>query len=491
MSTSEDLHPPPPIPIAIADASLPVDGGLSGLGLVMSLAGALFLVMAIGAGAMMVFSLLLASGNLRGAGTMVLIALAVLTTTIMRSWAHRAAGQRLLYDGPGTPRAALRRYVVFSAVQTALIVVALGSQGTPGKILGVLVVGLASWPVALAIALAGARFQALLDQQTIPQGEDKGFEGAAILMVVLGLTGLLFGAVMATGTLTAIGSMMEVAPLLGLGLIAIVAMMVVRSWFHLRAGLRGVREAHCDRAAEAVAGYSNFAVLAGAIICGLLFLMMLGASRGRMAGETVFIGLITVAFLMWALAAWPLLVRRFFVERQFADLLLDSKATHTRARDRGLTTLGWFLFGQAVLSLSMALPALMTGPLDPEDYHRASDPISQLALTFQPGGTSPWWSIGTAALQLVASWQLIRMRPNHQALVTLWGAAAALVAIYIHYPMLTEMTRGAVEGAFGGGAALASNLSFMAVAISLVTPIATLILVNRKQRELPTAVLHK
>jgi hypothetical protein len=491
MSTSETLTQPPSIPVEIADASMPVDGGLSGLGLVMSLTGALFLIIAIGAGTMMVFSLMLASGNLQGEGTVVLIAIGVLTTTIMRAWAHRAAGQRLLYDGPGTPRAAMRRYFAFSAVQILLVVVALGSQGAPGKILGVLVVALASWPVALALALGSARFRALLDQQTIPQGEDKGFEGAAILMVVLGLTGLLFGVVMAISTLEGLSPMLTFAPFLGLSLIAIVVMMLVRSSFHLRAGIQGVREAHRDHAVEAVTRYGNFAVLAGAVIAGLLFLMMLVGTEGHMPGATVVMGLITVGFLMWALAAWPLLIKRFFVERQFADFLLNSEATHYRAADRGLTTLGWFLFGQAVLGLSMALPALLTGPLDPDGYQRASDPMTQLALVFQAGGTSRWWSIGAAALQLVAAWQLIRMRPNHKLLVTLWSGAAALVAVYINYPMLKTMAKGAVNGAFGDGAALLSNLSFMAVTISLVTPIATLILVNRKQRELPTAVLQR
>lgn len=42
------------------------------------------------------------------------------------------------------------------------------------------------------------------------------------------------------------------------------------------------------------------------------------------------------------------------------------------------------------------------------------------------------------------------MRPNHKTLVTAWGVAAALVAVYVNYPMLKAMTKGSLVGAFGG-----------------------------------------
>lgn len=491
MSMSEGQATPPPSPIGIADANLPADGGLSGLGLIMSLTGALFLIMALGMGTLMMFTMMLAGGNLRGAGTILLIALAVITTSSLRSWAHRAAGLRLLYDGPGTPRSAVQRYYLLSAVQTLVILVCMGSQGIPSKILGLVAVMLVGWPVALAIALASDRYRALLDQQTIPQGEDKGFEGASILMVVLGLTGLLFGIVMAISTFQQISGIMRHESFLGFSLIAIVTMLIIRSSFHVRAGFRGVLEVHRDRAVESVAKYSNSAVLAGAVICGLFFLILLTSSGGHVDGAAILVSLVTLVFLMWGLSAWPLLVKRFFVERQFADLLVTQEATHARAPDRGLTTLGWLLFGQAVMALSMTLPALLASPMDPDNYERARDPISQMFSMFQMAGRAQWWSIGAAALQLVASWQLMRMRPNHKTLVTIWSVAAALIAVYINYPMLKMMSRGGLDGVFRGGEALLSNLSFMSVAISLIAPIATLVLVNRKQRELPTAVLHR
>jgi hypothetical protein len=219
--------------------------------------------------------------------------------------------------------------------------------------------------------------------------------------------------------------------------------------------------------------------------------MMLVASQGHLEGPVALIGIVTVVFLMWSLAIWPLILKRFIVERQFTDFAVNEAAPR-RAPDRGLTTLGWFLFGQAVLGLSMALPALVVaGPMDPDDYHRARDPMSQMFAAFQAGGRAQWWSIGAAALQLVASWQLIRMRANHKVLVTVWGAAATLVAVYINYPVLEAMTKGGIGGAFGDSTAMLGNVSFMAVAISLIAPIATLFLVNRKQRDLPAAVLHR
>ena len=482
MSMSEEQATPPSGPIGLAEANLPVDGGLAGLGLIMSLTGALFMVIALGMGAIMMFALVFASG----ADTVILIALLVIAASTLRSWAHRAAGQRLLYDGPGTPRSAMQRYFRCAALQTVVILLALGSQDVPVVLLGVLLVVLAGWPVALAIALAAGRYSALLDQQTIPQAEDKGFEGAAILMVVLGLTGLLFGAVMSVSVLEEVPPLISLAPFVGLSLIAIMIMLIVRSSFHVRAGLEGVREAHRDRAVEAVARYSNAAVLSGAVICGLPFLMTIVESEGRMDGPAIVLTLIAMSFLMWALTTWPIIVKRFFVERQFADLLVPGEAPHARAPDRGLTTLGWFLFGQAVLGLAMALPAL----LYPDHYQRARDPFSAMITLLQAGGRGQWWSIGVAALQLVASWQLIRMRPNHKRIVTLWSVVAALVAVYIHYPMLKAIVR---SGGFPAvdADALLGNLSFMTVAIALIAPIATLILVHRKQHGLPTAVLQR
>jgi multisubunit Na+/H+ antiporter MnhG subunit len=114
-----------------------------------------------------------------------------------------------------------------------------------------------------------------------------------------------------------------------------------------------------------------------------------------------------------------------------------------------------------------------------------------MVAAFQAGSRAQWWSIGVTVLQLVASWQLIRMRPNHKLVVTVWGVVAALIAVYIHYPVLEAMSHDGINGAFGGGTAMLGNLSFVSVAIALITPVATLILVHRKQRELPTAVLQR
>jgi hypothetical protein len=139
------------------------------------------------------------------------------------------------------------------------------------------------------------------------------------------------------------------------------------------------------------------------------------------------------------------------------------------------------------MALSMALPALLTGSQGSDDYYRSRNPMSQMFAMIQAGGRV---QIGASVLQLVASWQLIRMRPNHKILVNVWGVAASLVAIYINYPILKAMTTGELARALGSSEALLGNISFMAVAITLIAPIATLILVNRKQRDLPTAVLR-
>jgi len=90
----------------------------------------------------------------------------------------------------------------------------------------------------------------------------------------------------------------------------------------------------------------------------------------------------------------------------------------------------------------------------------------------------------------ILMFSLIRMRPNHKMIVTLWSVVAALAAVYIHYPMLKAIVRSRGDGAVDADALL-GNLSFMTVAIALIAPIATLILVHRKQHGLPTAVLQR
>ncbi|MDQ3366866.1 MAG: hypothetical protein M3680_15695 [Myxococcota bacterium] len=80
-----------------------------------------------------------------------------------------------------------------------------------------------------------------------------------------------------------------------------------------------------------------------------------------MASRIELISLASVAAVGWMLMAWPLIVRRFFGDRHFADLASDTAAVHRRAPDAGLTTLGWLLAGHAAVQAMFVIPELVGG----------------------------------------------------------------------------------------------------------------------------------
>lgn len=474
---------------ALADnPNLPADGGLSGLGLVMSLAGTLFLAITAGAATLMLITLMLTRGSLGGAGTILLFVFLTIVASLVRSAMHRAAGQRLLYDGPGTPRSAIRRYMIWSAVQCGIVLVMLGSQGVSASVIACILAMLAAWPVALGVMLGAARFSRLLDE-TIPVADDNGFEGASILMIVLGLSGLLFGVVMGIGLLDSIGLLVKYAPFVAFTMVGVSAMLVIRSWLHVRAGMRGVRDGQRDRTAAAALQYANVGVTIGVLVG--IAIVVLTLSGGKLNGIGFFIAVLTASFVAWGLTAWPNIVKRFFAAREFADALANPSGepiTYRRAPDRGLTTLGWFLFAQAVMALAMTLPALLlkTKIADP-DMYSSRDPMSEVmgALSY---GRSPLWTIAVAALQLFTALQLIRMRPSYKTVATIYGITATIVAIYVHMPVLKSMLGVGLGGALRGAEDMMGSLVFVSVAISLVVPFATLILANRTpQSSIPAA----
>ena len=92
----------------------PSDGGLSGLGLIMQLVGGVMTAVVACYGMLFLFAMMLSGGSGGGlAGKMMLWLLVLLGISLARSIAHRSAGNRLLYDGPGTPARALVRYTEY------------------------------------------------------------------------------------------------------------------------------------------------------------------------------------------------------------------------------------------------------------------------------------------------------------------------------------------------------------------------------------------
>jgi hypothetical protein len=391
----------------------------------------------------------------------------ILGLSIGRSLLHRSAGAQLLYGDPSIQGGRMRgvqRYITFSLAQSALLAAIIKFKfDAPGKAAFAVFVGLALWPALLAGMLTLPRFRRFKDE--LPLTEDKGFEGASILMTVLGLCGLI-------GVGTGLIVMFKVpGAMKGTGVLMMLSLMllVVRSVLHVQAGMSGLRETSVDRAVEAANRYANFGVISSFCMGGALLLYVMSSALSVA-------GLAIVSGLVWILLAWPLIIRRFFSDRQFADLLAgDHAPVHRRSPDAGLTWLGWLLIAQAALTASITIPQLILG-MDGSGggHHRGVGDFGEMLSIFGSAGVrSIWWSVGLIALQGWAGFELVRMSPLARTIASIFGVAGIAITVYINLPLLEALKH--------GGARMGMDMiAFAPLAIALVVPVATLLLVNRK-----------
>ena len=442
--------------VNLVSAQVPADQGLSSLGLIMQLGGSLFAAYA----ALMTFVVVFA---MRG-GQATLTSLLVLALCVVRSLFHRAAGTELLYGrrtytgeiDNADPLAGIRRYIAIAGAQTIVLALVLFAKlQLPVALVAGIAGGLLVWPVTLTVLFQLPRLSRF--KQHIPVSEDKGFEGASILMTVFGLCG-----VFATGSVLVLifqvsGRTLTQGP--GVLLILSLAMLVIRGVIHLQAGMSGLRETSVDRSVELANRYANFGVISTFCAGGAL-LMLFMTARFDLAG------LVLVAGACWMLMAWPLIIRRFFSDRQFADLLAgDHASLHRRSPDAGLAGLGWLLVALAAFSASLLVPQLLSG-----SSNRVADLLAMTAL----GGHSLWWSVGIVVLQGWAGYELIRMGPHHRIIGSVYALVSGGLGLYLLWPAL-ELLRHSGD-MFGGPEKI---LTFGPMALQLVIPIATLILLNR------------
>ena len=174
--------------VVLPSAGLPADHGLASLGLVMQLAGR-----TTGAVAALIASLAWLDGRCdhRPGWYGCVIGLCS-----VRSQLHRIAGRDLTYgrrDSEGAaadPFDATRSYAIFGigqAVVLGLVAAKVFHQAAAAAV--ALACALALWPTVLAVVARLPRFRPL--RAGIPLGEDRGLEGASILMTVLGAYGVL------------------------------------------------------------------------------------------------------------------------------------------------------------------------------------------------------------------------------------------------------------------------------------------------------------
>jgi hypothetical protein len=445
--------------VQLVDAGVPADHGLSSLGMLMQLAGS---VLAAYAGIVALGALV----AMRGSGETLWMFL-MLGMCIARSLLHRAAGTQLLYgtgqlheDGKTDRFGGIKRYIIFGAAQSAAVAALLAFKfQVPKKIALGIGVALALWPVTLFVLFQLPRFRRYKDD--LPLTEDKGFEGASILMTVLGACGLA-----ATGTMLLVlldlpGRALSQTPVVLMMLL--LGMLVIRSFFHVQAGIAGLRETSVDRSVELANRYANFGVIT-AFCAGGAMLM------GFMSAAMNLFGLVLVCGVAWMLMAWPLIIRRFFSDRQFADLLAgDAAPIHRRAPDAGLTGLGWLLFAHAMF---MAVFVIINLVMTDDGEGRMLSQMTAIGGAF--GVRSIWFSVGLVVFQAWAGFELIRMSPQSRIIATLYGLIGAGVTLYINWPMLKMFK------SMGRMFRDSTALQIGPISIALIIPVATLILVNRK-----------
>ncbi|MDB4958572.1 MAG: hypothetical protein JWO36_6141 [Myxococcales bacterium] len=432
--------------VDLLDAGIPADQGLSSLGLLLQLAGNVF---AAAAGVLM-FELL----DGRDSKTWLFL---IFGSSIARSLLQRAGGTQMLYGTSSVDRmAGVRRYIVFAIVQTIVVtgVCVFELEAPKLEALGI-AGGLAAWPAILAIILALPRFKRF--RHDLPPTEDKGFEGTAILMTVLGLGGVC---AMGSILIMLLDTGGEVEKGAGVLVVLALAMLALRSLIHVQAGMSGLRETSVDRSVELASRYANFGVVSSFCAAGAMLMY-------AMSGSVDVVLLAMICGMCWVLMSWPMIIRRFYSDRQFADLLAGEAAPlHRRAPDAGLTSLGWLLIAHAGLGVSLMVPTLAS--------HR-HDATWLLAVLGAFGVRSIWWSVGLVILQAWAGYELVRMSPHSRILATVFGIVGTAVHLYISWPLLQTITnaRGLADQSFAA-------FTLGPVAMAVIIPVATVVLVNRK-----------
>lgn len=440
--------------VRLIGANVPADQGLSSLGLIMQLSGSLTAAATTFIG----FQTLFLPSR---AGTTMLVLL-LTTLSVVRSLMHRAAGTGLLYTGAAEeslappPLRGVRRYIAVGLLHSVLVSAVLISRDTaPVRIAVAIGLALAIWPLILAGLLRTPLLRRF--EHEVPTPEDKGFEGAAVLMTVLSIAGLAFGLLMlrafaSRDALRGTNVLMPLCVLLLLG----------RSVMHLIAGITGLRNVPLDAAVERAAQYASLGVVSAFVTGGVVLITLISSVAFSVAG------LLVVGVSVWLLAIWPMALRRFFAERQFASLLAgDDAPIHRRAPDAGFTALGWLLivFGGLMLSLSVLSlgGAASTGGYEDGFVVDVLHPV-----LFDVS----WRTFLIAALQLGAGFELVRMSPHHRLVATLSACAITLIGL---------TTAGPGGEVIGQLRLTLENPSALALLVGpLGLALSTIVLVNRR-----------
>lgn len=403
---------------------LPADLGITGLGLVMALGGAVFAAATLLLGVPMIVDYMERGGAYGAKLPVVELVgmMAVVALGEIRAANHALAGAEMLYGAPDKALRALHRYAWWSlahAVVTALVV---WRHGVAIPVAIAVAGALWLWP-QLVLTLATGRLRQLAADHRYapPVPEDRGFESLAVLMTALGAAGFTTALALAGGLL---GDDTDALRRQGAAvlLFALVGVMLVRSVLHVIAGRAALHESP-ERALAAVQRYAQFGVISSVIAGGVLMVMLVGYSG-------LFVAIIGAPCVAGALLAWPMAVRRFATTRHMDEIAAGPQVEpNRRPPDLGMTAIGWLLLGLGTIGLGAGAIAQIAGagvrmPI-----------VGLLRLPIWDDG-KPWLTLIAAGLQLWIALELITMSARRRLVGIGAGLAAAALGLYLARPLL-------------------------------------------------------
>jgi hypothetical protein len=451
---------------------MPADHGLTGLGLLMQLGGTIFLVMY---AYIAIVPLLLPGG---GMGNETWWWFLFAASSAVRSAFHRAAGKALVHGSANGPLQPTRIYIAVSLVHTVIAVYAMHKLFAPmaefspeftSPILSLIAMCVA-WPATLAVVVTRKRFQAF-EGTTLPQSEDMGFEGVAVLMSLMGVFGTVIIAFSLLSVLKAAGSPVASGEVFFLVLILIA--LLIRSFLHAKAGITGVRGTDPHVFHDKAQSYYNFGVVA-AMLTGAGMLIISFQSK-----VTAF-GILPIGMLVYLLLVWPIMMKRFFMERNFSLLIQGEDApVLRRAPDAGLTSLGWLLIATSVTGFAIEIASLISEPSG------GGNQMLLFAMQFTgelaPGGIERWLPLASTALQLWAGIELVSMSDRHRMAANVFGVFGLVSAMVLYWDVFKSFSAfGNAIGANGTNPFGGAMEALLPIVSAMVVPIAVLLLINRK-----------
>lgn len=346
--------------------------------------------------------------------------LGLVVTGIARSYFHFSAGGLLAQTHPNALKAA-GRYWKFGLLQS-LVMPLLALKFVPGFEVGAAlaaILAFAVWPLAV-MALTQRKpvtkaFNAWLEEDGATlMPNDRGFQGAGVLMVLFGLMGCIFNLAYLTVIIPAFSQIFQVGTV-GVLVFGLLIAGGVRSAIHLRTGQLTL-SADYERFASGVNRYLTWAVIWGVFFLALVFSVVGVGGLGALQ----YIILILAVMTMWPghLAAIVNVVAIWDDE--------DEDVPRGHAVDGGLSAVGFALIALGCFNVSALLFTTAGG--------------ASLDIFSDADSVEMWLKWASAAFTLWAGIELATMSQRYKVAGLAYAAVGIAGGIYAIVVALSELS---------------------------------------------------